>query len=210
MKKDFIMYKDLNDEIKANSDICALEENKQTINTVKEDVNDYFKRTNMNYSTVLVQQEADYIYNVLAYNNTGDSYTYWSTWNNSTKSLNHGSYDLSYEEGLLKMASVVLSKSCDYIEKEHLFNLIGEDAYFNLKDGFIVHRIKDNWNYITDTQLDEDLLYEILDQVNVEFRLGDKDKAGIADDIVNSIAYTDNPREALEAYKMEDNYELEM
>lgn len=210
MKKDFIMYKDLNDEIKANSDMCALEENKQTINTIKEDVNDYFKRNNLNYSTVLVQQEDDYIYNVFAYNISRDNYTYWSTWNNSTKSLNHGSYDLSYEEGLLKMASVVLSKSHDYIENEHFFNLVGEDAYFNLKDGFIVHRIKDNWKYITDTQLDEDLLYEILDQVNVEFRLSDKDKAGIADDIVNFISHAEDPREALEAYKMEDNYELEM
>ncbi|MFQ9767945.1 MAG: hypothetical protein ACLRYM_14755 [Thomasclavelia ramosa] len=40
--------------------------------------------------------------------------------------------------------------------------------------------------------------------------MGDKDKAAIADNIVNSIAYTDNPREALEMLKAEDNYELEM
>lgn len=134
----------------------------------------------------------------------------WVAKNTDKCTLNDNGAELSYEERILKIASALICKSHNYIENEKLFNLIGYEAYLNLKDGFIINRIKENWYYITDAQLDNDLLYEILDQVNEEFLLGDKDKAAIADNIVNSIAYTDNPREALEMLKAEDNYELEM
>lgn len=66
---------------------------------VIENIHRYFQEKFPNYEVLEVRkkscyEEDSYLYMVAAKKNTG-SYAVWTSWNDSTQSLNHGHYDLA-------------------------------------------------------------------------------------------------------------------
>lgn len=80
-------------------DIIALDVKKQVYLYFKENLPRY---TVLNIRRQSYHPEDDYLYMVSAKKDDG-TYAAWTSWNQSTKSLNHGHYNLSSEEDCEKV-----------------------------------------------------------------------------------------------------------
>lgn len=58
--------------------------------------------------------KGDFIYRILAYNLSDKTYAVWKTWNESTQCLNHGDYNLSFNEAMTIFLDVseIVEMSC--------------------------------------------------------------------------------------------------
>lgn len=62
-------------------------------------INNYFKRKEMNYRVVRLFKKTDhkddwYLYVIIAKNTVTGKYAVWTSWNESTQSLNYGHYNI--------------------------------------------------------------------------------------------------------------------
>ena len=63
------------------------------------DVNEYFKRNKMRYTTFEILRKSNHLddkhlFMVIAINLNSKEYAVWTSWNNKKKSLNHGHYGI--------------------------------------------------------------------------------------------------------------------
>lgn len=90
----------------------------KTPDDVIHNISDYFDKEIKHYTPLYVCRHSnhpsdDYLYSIIGKNVSDGSYACWSTWNNSTKVLNHGHYGLSnYEEAM----NIVRDKFFDITE----------------------------------------------------------------------------------------------
>ena len=114
--------KELCQFLRTDNIISFIQNRQPELSKVPEDVmhniSDYFDKEIKQYIPLYVCRHSnhpndDYLYSVIGRNTSDDSYACWSTFNNSTKVLNHGHYGLSnFEEAM----NVVRDKFFDITE----------------------------------------------------------------------------------------------
>ena len=75
---------------------------------VIDNINSYFRENEMNYDIVKLYKKSNYkgdwyLYVVIARLTNTQKYTVWTSWNDSTKCLNHGHYGITSIEDCMEI-----------------------------------------------------------------------------------------------------------
>lgn len=153
-----------------------------SLKEVIQHINDYLKEHLPKYTVFEIRRQSyapddDYLYMVAAKHQNG-TYAVWTSWNESTKSLNHGHYDLPDMKSCLEIMSdyqnIYSTYDTESTPLECLMELLikhddnFEDSYQQIvyTTGFvdgIAAQQKNKWKQLSETETDK-LYHEALDK----------------------------------------------